>query len=150
MSIEKAPLRPIRNVPRFNHKRMRRRCAARVFQYIVWHPRQSGMTRRKCLTTTTTHQNNARCIDVRCSAALGNNPDNMRGGWMLLVGPFPTLFFVDPPVKGFPLLRLRLLSEVSDLSSRVPRVATPATTREDGETQLKFGCCCVITNAGEK
>ena len=48
---------------------------------------------------------------------------------MLLVGPFPTLFFVDPPVKGFPLLRLRLLSEVSDLSSRVPRVATPATRR---------------------
>ena len=46
---------------------------------------------------------------------------------MLLVGLFPTLFFVDPPVKGFPLLRL--LSEVSDLSSRVPRVATPATRR---------------------
>lgn len=93
VSIEKAPLRPIRNLPpRFNHKRMRRRCAARVFQYIVWHPRPSGMTRRKCLTTatTTTHQNNARCIDVRCSASLGNNPDNMRGGWMLLVVPFPT------------------------------------------------------------
>ena len=66
---------------------------------------------------------------------------------MLLVGPFPTSFFVDPPVKGFPLPRLRLLSEVSDLSSRVLRVAT--STREDDETQLKFGCCCVITN-GEK
>ena len=38
----------------------------------------------------------------------------------------PALFFVNPAVKGF------LLSEVSDLSSRVPRVATP--TREDDET----------------
>ena len=42
------------------------------------------------------------------------------------ISPLRLYFFVDPSVKGFLLL---LLSEVSDLSSRVPRVATPATRR---------------------